>query len=705
MRGRGGVRDEHGARGRPGQGPPVRWPRLESDTRLHVRGLRAGRWRTRSGSPPWTWCSRWPADYGLDQLDASVGHPGDRGTAGRRVRPQLHQRGQDAQQYLPAADPMRGASHQAPSAGPPRLPGARRPRAGFDAWLLLASSSEVSIGNTSRDTSTCSCCRLTHRAGAPARGSYRAAPPQRRHVRPAEGTAYPALHQLEDAGLLSSSWARADRRRRRVYALTTPGAATLATRSGAEFGLRPAGPGRAADGVRHECSRRRPGGAVLDHVGDERGVRPRFRRRHPGAIRCSAADCHHWLASGPTRTAARRPRCWRTAATRSRCGWPRASSAWPRWPAPPGPAGPRPVPGRLLHAHGGHDAVQCGRAGPGRDTRSMTPGPGPALGLGTTGPGQACSPRRDRGPGPGLPLAGTSPRHPAAAPWLSFFTARDEPSPAGSPALRDPPPRFASSPGRSRPEEPSGRGVCRPGAPARGLKLAGRWARGLSGRCPRAPIWAVSYGYRRPLAGRHGGPDRGQLLRGQPQAGTAGQHLGQAVPSLVPIRRDDVVAAGPVPGDGQLGGAHPRCSAIFSSASSGVEVALQLPPWNRAEAAPRVALGEPGRSTVRRAAGQDAVRGHADPEFPDRGQDLRLDTPAHQRVLDLQRTDGMDGIGPADGVRPHLREAEVPHVPGPDHLRDRADRVLDRDARVEPAAGTGPRSRCRAGSASRPGSS
>ncbi len=44
-----------------------------------------------------------------------------------------------------------------------------------------------------------------------------------------EGTVYPALHRLEDAGLLSSSWAAADGRRRRVYALTREGAAALTT--------------------------------------------------------------------------------------------------------------------------------------------------------------------------------------------------------------------------------------------------------------------------------------------------------------------------------------------------------------------------------------------------------------------------------------------------------------------------------------------
>jgi PadR family transcriptional regulator PadR len=47
-----------------------------------------------------------------------------------------------------------------------------------------------------------------------------------------EGTVYPALHRLEDAGLLSSSWAYADGRRRRVYALTSAGATALAAERG-----------------------------------------------------------------------------------------------------------------------------------------------------------------------------------------------------------------------------------------------------------------------------------------------------------------------------------------------------------------------------------------------------------------------------------------------------------------------------------------
>jgi PadR family transcriptional regulator, regulatory protein PadR len=43
-----------------------------------------------------------------------------------------------------------------------------------------------------------------------------------------EGTVYPALHRLEDAGLLTSSWADVNGRRRRVYGLTDQGAAALA---------------------------------------------------------------------------------------------------------------------------------------------------------------------------------------------------------------------------------------------------------------------------------------------------------------------------------------------------------------------------------------------------------------------------------------------------------------------------------------------
>jgi DNA-binding PadR family transcriptional regulator len=45
-----------------------------------------------------------------------------------------------------------------------------------------------------------------------------------------EGTVYPALHRLEKAGLLSSSWSDHAPRRRRVYAITAAGQRSLGER-------------------------------------------------------------------------------------------------------------------------------------------------------------------------------------------------------------------------------------------------------------------------------------------------------------------------------------------------------------------------------------------------------------------------------------------------------------------------------------------
>src|SRR5258708_21949629 len=43
-----------------------------------------------------------------------------------------------------------------------------------------------------------------------------------------EGTVYPALHRLEQTGLLASSWEVVAGRRRRIYRLTTVGQRSLA---------------------------------------------------------------------------------------------------------------------------------------------------------------------------------------------------------------------------------------------------------------------------------------------------------------------------------------------------------------------------------------------------------------------------------------------------------------------------------------------
>jgi len=47
-----------------------------------------------------------------------------------------------------------------------------------------------------------------------------------------EGTVYPALHRLEAAGLLTSTWSTAEGRRRRIYDLTRRGRRELGARRG-----------------------------------------------------------------------------------------------------------------------------------------------------------------------------------------------------------------------------------------------------------------------------------------------------------------------------------------------------------------------------------------------------------------------------------------------------------------------------------------
>jgi DNA-binding PadR family transcriptional regulator len=42
-----------------------------------------------------------------------------------------------------------------------------------------------------------------------------------------EGTIYPALHRLEDAGLINSRWSSSSGRRRRIYEIAAPGVRAL----------------------------------------------------------------------------------------------------------------------------------------------------------------------------------------------------------------------------------------------------------------------------------------------------------------------------------------------------------------------------------------------------------------------------------------------------------------------------------------------
>src|SRR5258707_10483327 len=100
-----------------------------------------------------------------------------------------------------------------------------------------------------------------------------------------EGTIYPALHRLEDAGLLASDWADASGRRRRVYALTDKGAAALAAEQVQWRRFAPRGaaglggaawPGRAR-GTSARCARAR-----APRRGGAAGSRPRRKSTRAG---------------------------------------------------------------------------------------------------------------------------------------------------------------------------------------------------------------------------------------------------------------------------------------------------------------------------------------------------------------------------------------------------------------------------------------
>lgn len=49
-------------------------------------------------------------------------------------------------------------------------------------------------------------------------------------LKPGQGTLYPALHDLEESGLVSARWARGEGRQRKYYRLTAKGRRALAAR-------------------------------------------------------------------------------------------------------------------------------------------------------------------------------------------------------------------------------------------------------------------------------------------------------------------------------------------------------------------------------------------------------------------------------------------------------------------------------------------
>ncbi len=95
----------------------------------------------------------------------------------------------------------------------------------------------------------------------------------------------------------------------------------------------------------------------------------------------------------------------------------------------------------------------------------------------------------------------------------------------------------------------------------------------------------------------------------------------------------------------------------------------------------REALGTdaPAEETAR----QHAIGGDADAQLAQGGQDLGLDAPAHEGVLDLEAGDGRHGAGPADRRGTRLGKPDMANIARLHEVPDGPHRVLDRHRRVD----------------------
>ena len=81
---------------------------------------------------------------------------------------------------------------------------------------------------------------------------------------------------------------------------------------------------------------------------------------------------------------------------------------------------------------------------------------------------------------------------------------------------------------------------------------------------------------------------------------------------------------------------------------------------------------------------QHSVCRDPDPELARGRQDVGFDAPGYERVFDLEIGDRMHGCRATERLAAHLRQPDVPHVPGLHHLGDGAHRVLDRHRGIKP---------------------
>src|SRR5271157_4244959 len=183
-------------------------------------------------------------------------------------------------------------------------------------------------------------------------------------------------------------------------------------------------------------------------------------------------------------------------------------------------------------------------------------------------------------------------------------------------------------------------------------------------------------------AGRNRRLDSRNLLRAELHLECA-QALGQLRPRAGPNHRHDPVPLGQHPGHGQLHLRNAPAAGNLPDSRNKLLVPGQVVAAETREAGANVSRR--GRLRARQQPPrQRPIRCRANAQFIEYRKDLRLGSTAHQRVLDLQVHNGMRrGCAPY-GLWTHFGEPDISHIAGLHHIRDGPDRILNRDAGIQP---------------------
>ena len=183
--------------------------------------------------------------------------------------------------------------------------------------------------------------------------------------------------------------------------------------------------------------------------------------------------------------------------------------------------------------------------------------------------------------------------------------------------------------------------------------------------------------------GRDGRFDPGNLVGGEAHVEGA-ERLGELRPGARANERHDAGPLGEHPGDREL---RSRAALLGRDPAQGLDhllIPFEVAAGEAGQMAAEVARA-PRLRSGEESARQHPVGGHPHAQGGERGEDVGFGSAADQRILDLEVGNGVDTMRAADRLGAHFREPDGADVSGFDHLRDRADGVLDRDARVDTA--------------------